>query len=97
MDSIIGKEIEFKNAKKDTTQIGIVLDVILYKEKNTDLSPVTGYLVKIVTDHSTRVVKPIRVTKVQEPRVSSITELEYKCNICGSTSAQAIKPNSRKL
>jgi hypothetical protein len=92
MDSIVGKEIEFKNARKDTTQIGIVLDVILYKEKNTDLSPVTGYLVKILTDLTTRVVKPIRVTKVLGDDRIEVTEAELKCNICGSTSLQLLSP-----
>ena len=64
MNELIGKEIEFKNARKDVVQIGTVIDKILYKEKNTDLQAVTGYLVKIAQDNTVRVVKPIRVIKI---------------------------------
>ena len=64
MEEMVGKVIEFKNARKDIVQKGVIIDKILYKEKNTDLYSVTGYLVKTYDDATVRVVKPIRVTRV---------------------------------
>lgn len=66
MCELIGKEIEFKNAKRNELQIGRVIDKVLYKENKEDLSSVNGYLVKLAENNTVRVVKPIRVTRIIE-------------------------------
>lgn len=62
---IIGRKIEYKNAKKDTVQEGVIVDKVLYREKPTDEQMSTGYLVYEIESKTTRVIKPVRIIKIQ--------------------------------
>lgn len=65
-DLIIGKRIEYKNAKKDTIQTGVVVDKIMYREKPSDEQMATGYLVTEDETKTARVIKPVRIIKIHD-------------------------------
>lgn len=74
---IVGKRVEFKNAKKQEVVVGTILDKIRYREnynvssdvKSSDV--VDGYLVALEGSLDVRVVKPIRIMKILQDDIKS--------------------------